>query len=389
MSRPAARAYTVLAGTSAVAPRPGGDRRTMRASYCSHRDHLGAPVFDAIYFGVYWALGDRSRLDACLQVKRQLGADAVQLCVQGGYPGYLNGATFDFRGNVSEYAKLCDYVAGQGFIPIIMVCTADGGTHQEIYNGQMARTLDATAHLAKQSWYCGGYEWNLDRGGAFSARQQHDAMLLMRKQLGDDALLLLWLQPLRCTMGAYWGSNPQAKPSRPSWNPGELVWNWNDAHTEGAWIEADDPARGGEQEAWYIEGGLEVDGLWYQTDHGANAPSYASPGQQPGLDAYGQPRYFDRLIEICDRFLPPGTPMPGAQGFTDSSGYTHSGTAPSHSAPDWFHQPRRRGRPVLCVGETVPYEYTRDQCCDEAVWVCSDALTSLGITSHGCWQPRR
>jgi hypothetical protein len=81
--------------------------------------------------------------------------------------------------------------------------------------------------------------------------------------------------------------------------------------------------------------------------------------------------------------------MPGASGFIDSSGFTHSGVCPSHSAPDWFHQSRTRGRPVLCVGETVPYEYSRDQCCDEAVWVCTDALTSLGIPAHGCYQPRR
>jgi hypothetical protein len=388
----AAEAYVILAGTSGAPPGPSGplDRRTMKASYCSHRDQNGEVVFDPIYFGVYWGRNDRARLDACLQVKRQLGANAVQLCVQGGYPGYMAGATYDYRGNPSEYGRLCTYVRDAGFTPVILLATADGGTHAEIYNGQMQRILDATAHLAKDAWYCAGYEQNLDRGGAFSARQQHDAALLIRQTVGEDGLILLWLQPMRCTMGAYWGSTKSQKPSRPDWNPGELVWTTSESNpNEGAWIEADDPARGGEQEAWYIEGGLEIDGLWYQTDHGANGPAYATPGGTPGLDAFGQPRYFDRLIEICDRFLPPGTPMPAAQGFIDSSGYTHTGTAPSHSAPDWFHQERRRGRPVLCVGETVPYEYTRGQCCEEAVVVCSEALTRLGIISHGCWQPQR
>src|SRR5262245_14164869 len=101
-----APAYVILSGDSrATPPRPSGhDRKTMRAADCSHRDHEGAPVFDAIYFGVYWSRGDRSRLDACLRVKRDLGVDAVQLCVQGGYPGYLSGATYDFRNDLGKYA---------------------------------------------------------------------------------------------------------------------------------------------------------------------------------------------------------------------------------------------------------------------------------------------
>jgi len=389
MSPTATDTYLVMASAGG-APTPVGplDRRTMKASYCSHRDADGEVVFDPIYFGVWWDRGDRARLDRCLATKRQLGANAVQLCVQGGYGGYMNGDTYDFRGNPQKYGELCTYVRDSGFIPVILLATADGGTHVEIYDGTMQRVLDATAHLAKDAWYCPGYEINLDRGGAFNARQQHDAMLLIRKSVGDDGMILLWLQPLRCTMGAYWGSNKNAKPGTPDWNPTELKWVTSESNpSEGAWVEVEDPAGGGEQEAWYIEGGLEVDGLWYQTDHGLNSPSYANPGETPGLDGHGQPRYYDRLIEIADRFLQPGTAMPGADGFVDSSGYTHGGVCPSHSAPDWFHQSRKRGRPVLCVGETIPYEYTRNACCDEAVWVCSKALTSLGITSHGCWQP--
>src|SRR4030095_4104104 len=348
------------------------DRRTMKASYCSHRDDEGDVVFDPIYFGVWWQRGARDRLDACLKVKRQLGVNAIQLCVQGGYGDYMDGATYDFRGDPDEDGRLRNSVRDEGFTPVILVPTADGGTHVEIYDGTMQRVLEATAHLAKDAWYCAGYEQNLDRGGAYSARQQHDAALLIRRIVGDDGLILSWLQPLRCTMGAYWGNDKNHKPSPPDWNPGELVWTTSASNPdEGAWIEADDPAGGGEQEAWYLEGGLELDGLWYQTDHGANGPAYATPGGTPGLTGYGQPRYFDRLIEIADRFLPPGTPMPGANGFIDASGYTHTGTCPSHSAPDWFHQSRTRGRPGLCGGETVPYEYTRGQCCDEAVQACS------------------
>src|SRR5262245_12148117 len=382
-----AESYLLLA-TAPGRPVPTPiDRRHFVASYCSHRDHLHDVVFDPIYFGVLWSQQDRARINACLEVKRAMGVNAIQLAVQGGYPGYWNGQTFDFRPRPQEYGALCMYIRDHGFTPIILVATADGGTHQEIYNGQMARVLEATAHLASDAWYCAGYEQNLDRGGAYSARQQHDAALVIREYVGIDGLIMLWLQPLRCTMAAYWGSNKDARPSRPDWNPGELTWVTSDVNPhEGAWIEADDPAGGGEQEAWYLEGGLEIDGLWYQTDHGVNGPAYPVPGGAPGLDGHGQPRYFDRLIEICDRFLAPGTPMPGANGFIDSSGFTHGGVCPSHQAPDWFHAYRARGRPLLIAGETVPYEYTRDQCSDEAVQECCERLDSLGVAVHGCWQ---
>src|SRR5262252_8859949 len=96
MTRPDA-AYVVLSGTSSRPSPAPLDRRTMRASYCSHRDDAGAVVFDPIYFGVLWDAGARSTLDACCRRKAELGVDAIQLCVQGGYPGYFDGKTFDFR----------------------------------------------------------------------------------------------------------------------------------------------------------------------------------------------------------------------------------------------------------------------------------------------------
>lgn len=378
----------VLNSTPATVPRPPRDRRNFLASYCSHRDHNHEVVFDPIYFGYWWQAGDRTRLDKCLDVKRSIGVNAVQVCVQGGYPGYMDGKTYDFRQNVAEYGRLCDYLVAEGMTPIILVGTADGGTHVEIYNGQMARTLDATAHLAKEAWYIAGYEQNLDRGGAYSCKQMDDALQLMRSKVGDDGLLGLWLQPTRCTPAGYWGSNKNGKPGTPEWNPTELYWKTSDHNPdEGAWLEVEDPYEGDEQGAYYKSAGEEIDGLFYQTDHGSSGPAFVSGG--PGVDAHGQPRWWDRFIEICDRFLAPGTPMPLAEGFLDSSNILHtSGTAPSTSAPDWFHDAsRRRGRPVLILWETVPYEYTRDACSEEAVQRCSQESIGLGVTVQGCWQP--
>lgn len=386
MSYPAS-AYVLLSAETLtpVVPR---DRLTMRASYCSHRDQTGAVVFDPIYFGLLWDKGDKATIDRCLDVKRTMGVDAVQLCIQGGYPAYADGRTYDFRQRPDVYARLCHYIYDAGFTPVMLVGTADGGTHVEIYNGTMQRALNELGDLAASGWYCAGYEQDLDRGGGYNARQMDDALLLMRDELGTEALLMLWLQPNRCTPASYWGSDKNQRPSTPEWNPTELKWITSESNPhEGAWIEADDPYGGDEQGAYYMSGGLEIDGLWYQTAHGNDGPAYVTGG--PGLDAHGQPRYFDRLIEIADRFLAPGTPMPRAQGFLDTSHLLHtSGVAPSlPGAPDWFHMSRARGRVLCIVGETVPYEYSRDQCSDDAVRQCARDCEGLGLPVQGCWQP--
>lgn len=359
---------------------PPADRKSFRSSFCSHRDDHGEPMFDPVYFGVMWKRGDLPSIDAMLETKRELGLTACILCVQGSYGNYLGGESFDFRSDPEVYGDLCRYVRDRGFTPIILVGTADGGTWKEIYDGTMARVLDAVADLAPDAWYCAGYEQDLDRGGGYSARQMDDALRLMRDRLGPEALLLLWLQPNRCTPASYWGSDKNHKPTPPDWNPVELKWITSESDpNEGAWIEADDPYGGDEQGAYYMSAGKEIDGLFYQTDHGSNGPSYPEGGSV-GVDGHGQPRWIDRVIECADRFLAPGTPMPGAQGHIDGSGITHtSDVCPSASAPDWFASERARGRVLFIIGETVAYEYLRGQCCDEAVRECCEVSASLGL----------
>lgn len=376
---------------SAPPPRPL-DRRNFRASYCSHRDHVGRVVFDPIYFGLLWDMNDRATIDACLAVKRAMGVDAIQLCVQGGYPDYAAGKTFDFRTRPEVYAGLCDYIHAAGFTPIILIGTADGETYQEIYNGTMRAVLEATKHLAPFAWWCPGYEVNADRGGGFTAKQTDDALGLIRSVVGDEGLILLWLQPGRCTPATYYGSDPNHKPGTPTWcGPIELKWIYGDpAHPEnGAWIEASDPYGGDEQGAYYKSNGREIDGLWYQTPHGNDGPAYLTGG--PGLDGWGQPRYLDRVIEIADRFLAPGTPMPGAVGHKSDNGHggfnLHtSAVAPSISAPYWFYEYRARGPVQFIIGETVPYEYTRGECSDEAVAACCRLMESIGAPVAGCYR---
>jgi hypothetical protein len=356
------------------------------ASYCSHHDQ-NEVVFDPVFFGVYWQRGDTATLERCLSVKRRLHVTDVVIAVAGNYADYLGGEAFDWRANPGKLHDLAVWLLDRGFRPIIFVSTADLGTEIEIYDGTMARVCGALTDLVDSAWYCIGWEVNKDRGGAWTAGQASDALLVCRQALGDKAKLIWHGQPTRTTPASYYGNDYHNRPH--STTP----LRWVGATDNGAWIDADDPSDGSEMGAFYVEdsGFAEIDIVFYQTDHGANGPSYVTGG--PGLDEFGQPRWWARAIECLERFLPPGTPMPGAAGFQvrDESGHVckHAGQAGApnsvgYVSPDWFAAPRRRGRVTWVLFETVCYEFIRGECSDTAVVECTHDARGFGCGHFGC-----
>jgi hypothetical protein len=390
--------YVILASatTSPRPPRPPTgvwptiDEGVICASYCSHRDADGHVVFDPIYFGVHWDRGNVGELEDCLTEKRVLGLTDVVIAVAGGYRDYLGGAVFDWRGDPTRLHDLATWLLDRGYRPIIYVCTADGGTEVEIYDGTMQRVCAALTDLVDHAWYSIGWEVDRDRGGAFTAGQASDALLVCRRTLGDRAQLAWHGQPNRTTPASYYGSDFNNKPNRAT----PLRWVGTPPR-DGAWVDDDDPANGDEQGAFYVDhsGFAEIDLIFFQTDHGMDSPSYTTGG--PGLDQFGQPRWWGRTLECLDRFLPAGTPMPGAKGYqrTDEQGRLHvhpgaAGTTDSagYRPPDWFASPRRRGRPKWVFLETVPFEYIRNGCSDDAVQRCTREAVSFGCVHQGCVQ---
>src|SRR5262245_35976793 len=170
-------------GPSPLGPWPKCDAAPINASYCSHSlpFHDGDACFDPIFFGVYWAIGETGEIDNALDVKRSLGFTDVCIAIAGGYGGYMDGATFDFREDPIKLRSLAGYLLDRGFRPLIYVCTADGGTEKEIYNGTMQRVCEALVDLVDHAWFSIGWEVDRDRGGAFSAGQASDALLLCRR----------------------------------------------------------------------------------------------------------------------------------------------------------------------------------------------------------------
>jgi len=250
---------------------------------------------------------------------------------------------------------------------------------------------EACADLVDSAWFSLGWEVNKDRGGAFTAGQVSDGLTVMRAALGDRAMLVWHGQPNRTTPASYYGSDFNNKP----WTPTPIRWVGDPVANDGAWVDMDDPSDGDEQGAFYVEesGFAEIDVVFFQTEHGANGPAYTAT--EPGLDEFGQPRWWGRTIECLDRFLASGTPMPGAAGYLtkDDRGvvHVHPGAAGSpdstgYRPPDWFSSMRRRGRVRWVLFETVPYEYVRNACSDAAVRRCTAEGASFGCADHGCMQ---
>ena len=358
------------------------------ASYCSHTDDLGQVVFDPVYFGLYWDWRDHGRLEACLAIKRQLRLTDVVIAVQGGYGSYMDGATFDWRGNPSQLHGLAVWLLDRGFRPLIYVCTADPGTEVEIYDGTMATVCAALLDLVDHAWFSIGWEVDKDRGGAFTAGQASDALLVCRAVLGDRAQLVWHGQPTRTTPASYYGSDYDNPP-----HPGTPI-RWVGTPESGAWVDSDDPSDGKEMEAFHCGGFEEIDVIAYQTDHGANGPSYTTGG--PGSMPTANPAGGRARSNVSIGFSRPGrrcrarstsagwmnrgccTCMPAYRGAADSVGYR---------APDWFAAPRRRGRVTWLLLETVCYEkYIRGGCSDAAVVRCTEDALALGCQQQGCRQ---
>ena len=81
------------------------------------------------------------------------------------------------------------------------------------------------------------------------------------------------------------------------------------------------------------------------------------------VDEWGQPQWWDRSLDTAERFLPAGTPIPGAVGvkMRDRQGNltTRDGYAGGPNGADWFGS---GPRPALCFFESVAYDFIRGDC---------------------------
>lgn len=328
------------------------DRLPLRASFCSHR-WQGAPFFDPFYCSITDA-GERRAL---LQFKRAHGVNAVVLAPRYAYAPITNASGLRARDmSWSEFLPFVEEVVAAGLFPHTYLI--GDRPPAAVDNGELKAACSAMRHLAAVGYFA--TEWENSRTGVWTSKQVSDGVLRMRAWLGDDALLVVHGAP---------GHDVDARLTGASWP-----------------VEADDPAEGDEPGWWYTEAGLETD-IWdWQSRHGALGPADTLEPFSP--DGTRETWLF-RLIEGAERFLPSGTinyfgdPVRTKVLPDPPRAPVHPDAHP-HIAPDWFAAPRRRGRPVLCAFEDVPYEYSRGQVTEAHVAAVNAVIRRTGLTSLGC-----
>jgi hypothetical protein len=226
----------------------------IRANFCGMRDADGIVMFDPYLLSLW--LTDDAKFDAWLEQKRQAGLTHLVVCPVANYPTIMEIPSADVRTQPDLFASFVADVVDEGFVPVVMLTSGDGGTAADInefWPGLFASLLAYIRDPARLI-VCPGFEL-VGPGGGWTSAELSRGLLVIHAAL-PTAILAVHLQPERAT-GA---SHP---------------------------VEPDDPWHGDEAGFWWSHGGEFVDVFLYQTPHGAKL-----------LDGDG---WEDRWLEIVTR----------------------------------------------------------------------------------------
>lgn len=332
-------------------PRPPTGRGLVNANFCNLRDSRGRRIFSSCL-----AAQTPDMIGEWIDREVQAGGTEYVLSVETGYASFDGPADWGYRevvhfyraGRFREILTCLERILAKNLTPVLFL--DPGGPFPgtaalvEIVKAVPAELADLSKFVL--AWEPVKGDWPSD---ALSR-----AARAVRYALGDHRILLCHLSPGR----AAGSSNPR---------------------------EDADPWKGDEVGFWFEHGGEDFDGFLYQSD----VPR--GPGRDK-LNAWGFPCWQERGIEVAERFLPPGSPMPGAAGFQieerDDDGSlrparVHPGVAGYHS---WFGangNGRKRGLVPLTWFEATAYTFIREQS-DEA-WAREVATwaKSVGFQAFG------
>jgi hypothetical protein len=323
-----------------------GSRDIVRAGFCSHR-WQGVPWFDVFYCSV----PDAGERRALLQWKQAHGLTHVTLA-----PRYQYDVITQVRPELGprdltwfQFTAYLEEVLNAGLFPIVPII-ADLPT-SAIYDGRLRDGCQALQSYAPFLWVHD--DWEDVLGGGRDRPDIDTAILTMRDSLGDAAKILIH--------------------TRPTDDDG------SDGHFTAARQDED------EQGWWDTPAGLECDGVFQETRHGANGPSYSDdPMVNQPYDPTNRPTWLGRWIEGIERFAAPGSVNYfGNVVRTQVMPFDDPNDPGTHVAPDWFSRPRKRGRPVCVAYENVHYEFARGLVSDERVARVTALYRHAGTTMFG------
>jgi hypothetical protein len=287
------------------------------------------------------------------------------------------------KASTPEFCGLIEEIAEFGLTPAVHLSVDQNLADMAMVDdGRMEAQL---VRLAPYADILGFVSLGWELAGSWRSKQICRAAALARRCLGPSAVIALHSDDKeRGTGASYHGAHEKGTPISAGFvHKPTAEWIEVDERTgkvtvfDGFILEDDDPAQGDEPGWWYCAGADEIDLYLLETRHGREGPSFT----------LGDPKdaktWLGRGIECWERFAPPNTFMP-ALGRMVRTPDVHG-----HIAPDWFGDPRRkRGRPRFSIYETVPYEYSRDECSDDQVLAVNRRLGQFGLVDFGCGVPR-
>ena len=337
----------------------------VKADFCNLRDSKGRVMFTSTLAGI-----PPDDQDDWIARLKAVGDTHVFVSVTTGYGHFF--PTIDFAdGRLDELMALLVRFRKENLIPVLFLSSGDPGSFNADRLRRICRAIVAASLVDHMVYVCA---WEPVRGG-WTSSQFNQANIIMRDELGPDAVIAAHLSPGRAAFRSH------------------------------APVESDDPF-GGEIESWFQKAGgprtcgPELDMFLFQSPVAIEGAIHQELFEASGIR---QPAWEDGAIQIADRFLTTGTPMPGAAGFKHlgrpgpdgtMSVETHGGFA---EGPDWFarppagHLPRppQRQRPVLVMAEVVAFAAIRDRATPEWIRHVADRSRSFGYEYFGNGQPSR
>lgn len=329
-------------------PHSLAEKVNVQCNFCNLRDSQGRVIFSSSIAALSLA-----EQDDWIAKEIAAGGTHYVTSVQTSYSGYFAPQiNFYETGRMAEFGASLVRIIKAGLIPIVFLHSGDSYPGDNYFRGVCREFKAFSPDIVKYCLWC--IAWEVVKGG-YTSDEFNRANLIMREVLGDDATIAFHLSQGR----AAFSSNP---------------------------LEADDPWQGAEADCWTRVGtsqhplcGTLADVFLYQS-------IVCTPGE---VNEYGDPTWWDRTLDTVERFLPAGTPMPGAQGVlaTGRNGapFKRAGVA-GVDGPDWFAgQPKR---PALCLFEIVAYTYIRGKVNDAQVTAVANKAKSFGFTSFGNGLPK-
>lgn len=344
-------------------PKSRDAMKRVMTNFLNLRDSRNVPQFTA-FIGGY----PPARQNEWIQ--NEINAGSTHLVCATDVNGYNNMEDSDFRkvdfyheNKWQEFADLLTRIIKKGLTPIVFLHSGDSYPGDEHFTGICDWW---NTNLAKFTEYCIFVcGWETRRFGGYSANEFNRCNLIMRDKLGPigKAMLAFHGSPETGVFGSHASRNNVPK----------------DEHG----CELDDPwYHAGEPDNWHMTVGVhgervcgtEFEVFLYQS----------AVARDNEVDEFGQPQWWDRCLDTCERFLPQGTPMPGAVGVKmrgrDGEVTTRDGYAGGPKSAVWF--PANDG-PALCLFEVVAYDYIRGNCSAERVKEVARKAQSFGFPYFG------